>query len=141
MMKKILIALYIAFVGYSFTLFFYGDMGVKGLDNLLNQRDIMQSNLSRLEQEYFDLESEAIRLKKDSGTVIVRARDLGFIEEGQKLVITNWNLNYTKPVYTLIETAYLENHKKNRQWGLLGFIMFSGCLGFLLLFRRKENVN
>lgn len=96
-MSYLLYSLLVGLVIYSLLNFTEGDTGLEAMNRVESYRNLLNSNLDEINKINSELTVEFDALSSDSEMIKLKARALGYYDQGDHLVhIENWNPNYNE---------------------------------------------
>lgn len=135
---RILISIYISFTVYTLVVLVWGTAGVIETSRLKVYKDKLLQNTIELSHISNQLALQSNRLRTEQGLITLKARDLGYFDEGERLIIirgyqTN-NINYSVGSY------YKRFNKEIRNINYFRFFSLTvGLIMFLLLSALNTN--
>lgn len=123
---KFLTSISIGILAYVLISIFAGTDGIWAYNQLNLQKNILSTNVDRITKINDTLILDQIALENDVGIITSKARELGFIYEGEKLIKINGISNNEKSFYDTGAAIVLEDIScvSEQSCKLIGFICF-----------------
>lgn len=128
--KSVILSLYGALVVHLIISLIWGNQGVAAHNRLREERIIFEDNLEELERENRTSQIQLDQLKNDRVSLTLQARKLGYVKEGEMLILTGIGTSLAGDSYDLplLITGVQKNYGKN------GFIRTLSFLTAMVLF-------
>jgi len=135
---RILLSIYITFIVYTLVVLVWGTAGIIETSRLKVYKDKLLQNTIELSQISNHLAIQSNRLRTEQGLITLKARDLGFFDEGEGQVIIKGyhknNINYSVGSYYKRFNKEIGNISYFRYFSII-----VGMIIFLLLSVFKNN--
>ena len=125
---KFLLSICVGMLFYVLISVFAGRDGVWAYNQLSEHKNVLSLNLEKVRKINETLKLDYVALDRDVGIITSRARELGYIYEGENLVKINGLQNEEASVYDtgafvqMIEISYV-SEKTCKLIGLIGFLL------------------
>lgn len=142
---KFLLSIFIGIFAYVIISIFAGPDGIWAYKQLNNQKNILSTNVEKIQKINDTLTLDYKALEDDVGFISSRARSLGFIYEGEKLVkiqgISDNEMSvYDTGSFVVLEDISYVSEKLCKILGVLCFGLSFSILGLIDL-KSKNRVN
>ena len=135
---RILVSIYVAFIVYTLVVLVWGAAGILETSRLKDYKDKLLQNTIELSQISNQLAIQSNRLRTEQRLIKLKARDLGFFDDGEGQVIIRGyhknNINYSVGSYYKRFNKEIGNINYFRLFSII-----AGLIMFLLLSVLKNN--
>lgn len=140
---KFLLSILVGIFAYVMISIFAGPDGIWAYNQLANQKNILSTNVDRITKINDTLNLDYIALENDVGIITSKARNLGFIYDGESLVKINGISDNSASFYNTGSIVSLEkisyvSEKNCKIIGLICFVLSISIFGLIDLKSRKS---